>query len=511
MRSHRKAHLVCSSVLLAASAGTALAADSGLRVVSWNISNYSGGADAIVGNAIFGEFEGRSMSPDLFVAQEMLSQSAVNSMLNILNNTAGSPGDYAAGPFTNGPDTDNAMFYRTSKLVYLGTAILPADPGTTGAPRDVNRYDLRLVGYDAEAATISIYSSHMKSSSSSSSQARRLVEAQKIRTDAENLPVERNFILGGDFNIQSSSQSAYQWMVGSQVNNNGRFADPINTPGNWNNNGAYRIVHTQDPSGAGGMDDRHDQILMDLDLGDGDGLDYKGEFGLPYSTTTWNDLNHSYRSYGNDGTTFNVSMAIAGNTMVGASIATSLVQLASGGGHLPVLADLVVPGVIGADSSIDLGTIPATVQNMDFVVGNDGDTALWGADGINTINYTLDADPGINVPAGLFSDEAGGTFNTHTVTIDATGLAFGTVITGDIRVISNDVDTPLLTIPVTAFVGGCAASDIAEPFGTLDVFDVFAYLDLFNAGDIDADWNDDGVLDIFDVFGFLDSFNAGCP
>ncbi|MCA9303628.1 MAG: hypothetical protein KC996_05870 [Phycisphaerales bacterium] len=502
---------VCSSLALVAASGLALAGDTGVRIATWNISNYSGGAQSLVTTAIFGEFEGRSMSPDLFIAQEFTSQSAVNAMLAILNSAPTSPGDYVAGPFNNGPDTDNAMFYRSSKLEYLGTAILPADPGTTGSPRDVNRYDLRLVGYEGEGATISIYSSHMKASSDSASQARRLVEAQKIRTDAEGLPVDRNILLGGDFNIQSSSQAAYQWLIGSQVNNNGRLADPINTPGNWNNNGAFRFVHTQDPSGAGGMDDRHDQLLMDLDLGDGQGMEYMGEFGLPYSTTTWNDLNHSYRSYGNDGTSYNVSMTTVGNTMVGVDIANALVLLASGGGHLPIVANLIVPGVIDADGSIDFGTIPAGMQSMPFSVGNAGDIALWGLDGINTINYTLETDAGMSVDAGFFSDEAGGAFNTHTVSIDATGLPFGTVISGEIRVISDDVDTPLLTIPVTAFVGGCSPADIAEPFGTLDVFDVFGFLDLFNAGDLGADWTDDGVLDVFDVFGFLDSFNAGCP
>jgi hypothetical protein len=45
----------------------------------------------------------------------------------------------------------------------------------------------------------------------------------------------------------------------------------------------------------------------------------------------------------------------------------------------------------------------------------------------------------------------------------------------------------------------------------LDVFDVFAYLDLFNASDPGADITGDGSLDIFDVFAFLDLFNAGCP
>ena len=45
----------------------------------------------------------------------------------------------------------------------------------------------------------------------------------------------------------------------------------------------------------------------------------------------------------------------------------------------------------------------------------------------------------------------------------------------------------------------------------LDIFDVFAFLDAFNAGDPVADFTADGVLDIFDVFAFLDAFSAGCP
>ena len=45
----------------------------------------------------------------------------------------------------------------------------------------------------------------------------------------------------------------------------------------------------------------------------------------------------------------------------------------------------------------------------------------------------------------------------------------------------------------------------------LDIFDVFAFLDLFNAMDPSADFTNDGLFDIFDVFAFLDAFNAGCP
>jgi len=46
---------------------------------------------------------------------------------------------------------------------------------------------------------------------------------------------------------------------------------------------------------------------------------------------------------------------------------------------------------------------------------------------------------------------------------------------------------------------------------TLDVFDVFAFLSLFNNAHPIADFTGDNAHDIFDVFAFLDAFNAGCP
>lgn len=59
--------------------------------------------------------------------------------------------------------------------------------------------------------------------------------------------------------------------------------------------------------------------------------------------------------------------------------------------------------------------------------------------------------------------------------------------------------------------GGCNPSDLAEPFGTLNFFDVSAFLSAFNAGDPSADINNDSVFNFFDISGFLNAFNAGCP
>lgn len=62
------------------------------------------------------------------------------------------------------------------------------------------------------------------------------------------------------------------------------------------------------------------------------------------------------------------------------------------------------------------------------------------------------------------------------------------------------------TLPIT--VSDCVADFNGD--GTLDIFDVFNFLDAFNSGQGAADLNNDGVWDIFDVFIYLDLFNAGC-
>src|SRR4029453_17595681 len=112
--------------------------------------------------------------------------------------------------------------------------------------------------------------------------------------------------------IQSSDQAAYQELTGPKANNDGRFIDPIKTPGNWNNNVAFRFVHTQDP--ASQMDDRFDQLLLESSLLDDTGLGYIGNPAAAYSTSTWNDPNHSYRVWGNDGTRSNQLLRVTGNT-----------------------------------------------------------------------------------------------------------------------------------------------------------------------------------------------------
>ena len=322
----------------------ALADSSTLRVATWNISDYTGGRTADIQNAVYGAFNGLSMSPDVIMAQEIESSAAASAFVAALNGATGSPGDWTASyaPLTGTDVTnDQAVFYRTSKVsIPTAPTLVKAAAGTAGNPRDVYRWDLGLVN-DSVSETLSVYDCHLKAGSASTDDARRQAATDAIRADANGLDASHHVLFGGDMNVQTSTQGSYQSLVGAGTSAKGRLYDPIGSPGNWNNNAAFKYIHTQDPSGPGGMDDRYDQLLLDSTFNDGKGLEYVGKFGTTFSTTTWNDPNHSYRVWGNDGTSFNQSLTIAGNAEVGASIAQSLVNCATPqGGHLPVFLDL---------------------------------------------------------------------------------------------------------------------------------------------------------------------------
>jgi subtilisin-like proprotein convertase family protein len=54
----------------------------------------------------------------------------------------------------------------------------------------------------------------------------------------------------------------------------------------------------------------------------------------------------------------------------------------------------------------------------------------------------------------------------------------------------------------------CIADLTAD--GVLDIFDVLAFVEAYNAGDPSADFTGDGGFDIFDVLAFVEAYNAGC-
>jgi len=422
-----------------------------LRVATWNISNYGGGRTSAIQTAVYGQFQGRQFAPDVITTQEFLTASAVTQFLDAINTAPGSPGDYAAAAFINGADTDCGFFYRTSKVSYLGTTVVAiGSPETSNQPRNTYRYDFRPVGYSTNTSTICLYSSHMKAGNTTDDQSRRLIEAQRIRDDAELMGSQgKLFILGADLNIPTHTQTAYQELVGPQANNFGRFFDPIASPGIWNNNLTFRFIHTQDPVTA--MDDRFDQLLVASGLIDSSGMDYIGIPATPYSTTTWNDLNHSYRCWGNDGSTYNGSIATTNNSMVGPIIAQALLDCATtAGGHLPVFLDLRVAGKVNSTSFVDFGSVrQGSVAARTLTVQNVGDTDLWSTAGVANLSYSLQGSPKFSAPGGTFVAPPGGSGEAHQITLDTSSPGF---FKGTVTITSNDPDQPTRVVQVRAKV-----------------------------------------------------------
>tara|TARA_Y100001933_G_scaffold199315_1_gene200275 strand:+ start:241 stop:1443 length:1203 start_codon:yes stop_codon:yes gene_type:complete len=58
---------------------------------------------------------------------------------------------------------------------------------------------------------------------------------------------------------------------------------------------------------------------------------------------------------------------------------------------------------------------------------------------------------------------------------------------------------------------GCNAADLAEPFGTLDLADITAFVVAFTSQDPSADIDGNGLFDLADITGFVTAFTGGCP
>jgi hypothetical protein len=451
------------------------AASAQVRLAAWNISNWSGtNRQADVQTAVYGivptglALAGQRFAPDVIAVQEMNNASALAALVTVLNTASGSPGDWAAAPYIDSAlysDAESSLVYRTSRFQLLATTtVAVGSTVATNQPRNTYRYDLRPVGYLAPQSVIAIYSVHMKSGSASDDNARRLVESIRIRDNAEGvntngpntaLPAGYNFLLAGDMNMQSSGQTSYVELVGSQTNNAGRFFDPINTPGSWNNSSTFRFIHTQDPAnaGGGGMDDRHDQILISASLRDTIGWHYIGSSSLSFSSSTWNDPNHSYRCWGNDGTTYNIGLATTGNTQVGPAIAQALINCATAsGGHLPVFADFRVPAKATANAmTIDFGSVVqgSAAPQRTLTITNTGDIVLFGANGIATLTYNLPAGAGFTIPTGTYTEAPGGGGRNHTLVMPTltVGPKSATLVIG-----TDSPENPNLTVTLTGNV-----------------------------------------------------------
>lgn len=307
------------------------------KLMTYNILNYPG-SDSNIRNSYFLTTLSAA-NPDILVVQEMTSEAGVNEFLNnVLKNV---DTNFTAGIFINGPDSDNAIYYKSNYFTFIGNRAY----STT--LRDINEFKLAHKNYND---TLIIYSVHLKASSGSSNENQRLAEVNVLRNVTDLLPTNTNYIVLGDFNIYSSNEPAYQKLLNQSTS--GYFIDVINLTGTWNNS-EYALYHTQSPrtrqfgGGAnGGLDDRFDMILFSpAVISDG---------GITYVT-------NSYTAYGNDGLHYNDSINRPPNNAVGQAIANALHYASD---HLPVMVSLKFE----APLPVELGSFSASLIGKNIVL-----------------------------------------------------------------------------------------------------------------------------------------------
>ncbi len=261
----------------------------------------------------------QAANPDVLLMQEIVDAAGADLILTALN--AGG-NQYSRATFINGVDTDNMLFYRTS----IGT--LTSQNEIPTALREFSEYVMQIGDNE-----IRFYSAHLKASSGSTNEQKRLDEVTVLRNHLNNLPAGTEFVVVGDFNMYDSNEPAYQKFIANEADNDGRAEDPLafsGGVGDWHINPAFANVHTQSPrttqfgGGAhGGLDDRFDFILTSFGINDNSKVDM---------------IPGTYTAFGNDGNHFDTSLLDGPNSAVSATVAQAIHDASD---HLPVYADFV--------------------------------------------------------------------------------------------------------------------------------------------------------------------------
>jgi len=294
-----------------------------LEVMYYNILNYPGSTPERVD---YYRTINQYVKADIILVNEILSESGADLLLQDGLNVY-ECNHYQRAIFTNGYDTDNMLFYNSEKLVLYSQDTIET------ALRLINEYVLYyktdMYSPTTDTTFLYFYSAHLKASTGTTNQQKRLAEVLEFKDHIDNKSNVENIFFGGDFNVYTSSEPAYQSLI-----NDGQY--PLNDPlpaGNWHNNESYALIHSQSTRTAqfgggasGGMDDRFDFILFSDDVNTGNN-------GITY-------IPNSCFALGNDGNHFNGSLIDSPqNTSVPDSVIQALYYMAD---HLPVLCKIEV-------------------------------------------------------------------------------------------------------------------------------------------------------------------------
>lgn len=345
----------------------------------------------------------------------------------------------------NGP---NAMVYNAKTVSLLEQGGVPGTPSASGgAYRQVVRYKFQPLN-SPPATAFYLYVSHMKSSAGGTTAAiltARDTEAQLIRTDIAKLPAGSNVLSVGDFNLDGSTEAAYQTLTSS-----GPLVDPLNInpqddTQTWTT-AAYKAIMTDSSTNLSYRDDLQ---LMTPAI-------YAGTAptGLHY-------VSGSCRAFGNNGSTAlhastnrTTNTALNSNFQGPITAATALAAMTTGSDHLAIVADYFVATPLATWKSHYFSVAESKLPAVS------GDGADPDQDGIlNLMEYALGLPPrtsgaqGLPVAGQITASGKQYLTLTYTSVIADTDISYVPQVSGDLTTWSSGPGY-LASVSVTNNPGG---------------------------------------------------------
>lgn len=343
-------------LLLVFALSVRISAQDSVTVLQYNLLNYGNYTDYCTNgnnNHITKEGYLRTIidysKPDIFTVNEITNLNFYHDrLLNEVMNSNGR-GYYKRTPATNnaGSDIINMMFYDSTKFTLHSMAVIQS------YIRDINLYKLYYKtgeSVNGDSIFINCIVAHLKASDGAANAEMRAEMASNVMEWLGGNADPGNYLLMGDFNLYTAQEPAYQIFTTSSAGSF-QFFDPVNTPGDWNNNASFAAVHTQSVASSGngcqasgGMDDRFDFILATDEI-------MEGSHNVRYKA-------NSYKAVGQDGNHFNISITSPPNNAVPPDVLNALGKMSD---HLPVTLKIEVlteePGAIAEGLEFKNSTI----------------------------------------------------------------------------------------------------------------------------------------------------------
>ena len=355
----RKIYFIIISIFTLLFVNSTIAQDT-VRIMQYNLLYYGANYDncnEITNNVADKEQYLRKIvayyKPDILSCNELGNkETVVDRLLDSVFNYNGN-NDYARAAISNVSNSSliTMLYYNKNKFGLL------SQYGVKTKYRDFAFHKLYYKAPDlstwGDTAFINCISTHLKAGNTPEDAIERKSMVDSLMKYLNKLNTPGNYLLLGDMNFYTAFEPGFQTLV-NHPNLNIRFYDPIDKLGDWQNNQAFVLYHTQSthtsgngcPS-TGGLNDRFDFILVSSYL-----------LNAPYKYVKY--IPNSYKTPGQDGQRLNASLINPQNYSAPPDIIDAMYNLSD---HLPVMLDLQIGLNVDIKENFNVGNLEINFQN----------------------------------------------------------------------------------------------------------------------------------------------------